>query len=69
MGYLWYYANSREHCSLGYRTLCAHLKEQLPKIDESSRVAIAVMLDKAAVQPGACSGYNVLAQHRELAEF
>ena len=64
MGYLYYYNNVREHSSLDYQTPVAHLKKQLPNIDQSIRVVIPVMLDNVAVQLGPWSGYNVLAQHR-----
>jgi len=64
LGYIYYYNNVREHSSLGYKTPFAHLKEQLPEIDDSIRTGIPIMLDKVAVEIGPWSGYNVLAQHR-----
>jgi transposase len=64
LGYLYYYNNVREHSSLGYQTPFAHLKEQLPEIDENIRLVVPFMLDKVAVELGPWSGYNVLAQHR-----
>jgi len=63
LGYLYYYNNVRGHSSLSYQTPFAHLKEQLPEIEESIRLVVPFMLDKVAVQLGPWSGYNVLAQH------
>jgi len=63
MGYIYYYNNVREHSSLGYKTPFAHLKEELPDIDDSIHTVIPFMLDKVAVELGPWSGYNVLAQH------
>ncbi|MBC7263211.1 MAG: transposase, partial [Chloroflexi bacterium] len=63
LGYLYYYNNVREHSSLGYQTPFAHLKEQLPEIDENIRLVVPFMLDKVAVELGPWSGYHVLAQH------
>lgn len=65
LGYLYYYNNVREHSSLGYQTPFAHLKEQLPEIDENIRLVVPFMLDKVAVELGPWSGYHVLAQHPE----
>jgi len=39
------------------------LKQQLPVVDDSIRYVIPVMLDKASVEIGPWSGYNVLAQY------
>jgi len=64
LGYIYYYNNVREHSSLGHKTPFAHLKEQLPEIDDNIRTVIPIMLDKVAVEIGPWSGYNVLAQHR-----
>nr|MBC7245905.1 transposase [Chloroflexota bacterium] len=66
LGYLYYYNNVREHSSLGYQTPFAHLKEQLPEIDENIRLVVPFMLDKVAVELGPWSGYHVLAQHRGI---
>jgi len=64
LGYNYYYNNVREHSSLGYKTPFAHLKEQLPDIDDNIRTVIPIILDRVAVALGPWSGYNVLAQHR-----
>jgi len=63
MGYMYYYNNVREHSSLDYQTPFQVLKQQLPDVDDSIRYIIPVMLDKASVEIGPCSGYNILAQH------
>jgi len=63
MGYMYYYNNVREHSSLDYKTPFQALKEKLPQVKDSIRYIIPVMLDKAAVEIGPWSGYNVLAQH------
>ena len=63
LGYLYYYNNVREHSSLDYQTPFAHLKQQLPDIDDNIATVIPVMLDQVAVHLGPWSGYNVLAQH------
>jgi len=64
MGYMYYYNNVREHSSLNYQTPFQALKQQLPGVDDAIRYIIPVMLDKAAVEIGPWSGYNVLAQYR-----
>jgi transposase len=66
LGYIYYYNNVREHSSLDYKTPFAHLKRQLPDIDENIRFVIPIMLDKVAVELGPWSGYNVLTQHLRL---
>ena len=64
MGYIYYYNNVREHSSLDYKSPFQVLKENLPQVHDSIRFIIPVMLDKASVEIGPWSGYNVLAQHR-----
>ena len=63
MGYIYYYNNVREHSSLGYQTPFAHLKKQLPHIDDNIRFVVPIMLDKVSIQLGPWSGYHLLAQH------
>ena len=63
MGYIYYYDNLREHSAINYQTPFAHLKSQLPEIDDRIRFTIPIMLDKISVQLGPWSGYHVLAQH------
>ena len=63
LGYAYYYNNVREHSALGYKTPFAHLKEQLPEINDDIRVVRPIMLDEVAVGLGPWSGYNVLAQY------
>ena len=63
MGYIYYYNNVREHSSLDYKSPFQVLKENLPQVHDSIRFIIPVMLDKASVEIGPWSGYNVLAQH------
>lgn len=63
MGYIYYYNNVREHSSLGYQTPFAHLKKQLPNIDDNIRFVVPIMLDKVSIQLGPWSGYHLLAQH------
>jgi len=55
----------REHSSLDYQTPFQVLKQQLPDVDDSIRYVIPVMLDKASVEIGPWSGYNVLAQYQK----
>jgi hypothetical protein len=64
MGYIYYYDNLRGHSSLNYQTPFAHLKLQLPDIDDKIRFTIPIMLDDVSVRLGPWSGYHVLAQHR-----
>jgi transposase-like protein len=64
MGYMYYYDNVRGHSSLNYQTPFAHLKAQLPNIDDKIRLTIPFMLDDVSVSLGPWSGYHVLAQHR-----
>jgi len=63
MGYMYYYNNVREHSSLGYQTPFQVLKQNLPHVDDAIRYTIPIMLDKASVEIGPWSGYNVLAQY------
>ena len=63
LGYIYYYNNVREHSSLSYRTPYAHLKAQMPQLDEGVRFAPPIILDDAAVRLGPWSGYNVLAHY------
>jgi hypothetical protein len=63
MGYIYYYDNIREHSSLNYSTPFAHLKSQLPDIDDKIRFTIPILLDDVSVSLGPWSGYHVLAQH------
>ncbi len=67
MGYIYYYDNIREHSSLNYSTPFAHLKSQLPDIDDKIRFTIPILLDDVSVSLGPWSGYHVLAQHRACA--
>ncbi|MDO9547067.1 MAG: hypothetical protein Q7J07_10025, partial [Pelolinea sp.] len=46
-----------------YQTPFQVLKQQLPDVDDSIRYIIPVMLDKASVEIGPWSGYNLLAQY------
>jgi len=48
---------------LDYKPPFQALKENLPQVHDSIRFIIPIMLDKAAVEIGPWSGYNVLAQH------
>jgi len=63
LGYIYYYDNLRGHSSLNYQTPFAHLKSQMPDIDDKIRFVIPVMLDDVSVRLGPWSGYHVLAQH------
>ncbi len=63
-GYIYYYNNVREHSSLDDQTPFAHLKRQLPDLDDNIRYLQPFMLDDVSVALGPWSGYNVLAQHR-----
>jgi hypothetical protein len=63
MGYIYYYNNVTEHSSLAYQTPFAHLKKQLPHIDDKIRFVVPIMLDKVSIQLGPWSGYHLLAQH------
>jgi putative transposase len=65
MGYIYYYDNVRGHSALNYRTPFAHLKSQLPDINDKIRFVIPIILDDVSVQLGPWSGYHVLAQYRE----
>ena len=62
-GYIYYYNNLREHSSLDDLAPFAHLKQQLPDIDDHIRFLQPFMLDDVSVALGPWSGYNVLAQH------
>jgi len=64
MGYIFYCNNIREHSSLGYQTPFAHLKTQLPNIDDNIRFVVPIMLDNVSIQLGPWSGYQLLVQHR-----
>jgi transposase-like protein len=66
LGYIYYYDNLRGHSSLNYQTPFAHLKSQMPDIDDKIRFVIPVMLDDVSVRLGPWSGYHVLAQHLTL---
>jgi transposase len=63
-GYIYYYNNVREHSSINDKTPFAHLKEQMPHLDDHIRYLRPFMLDHVAVALGPWSGYNVLAQDR-----
>ncbi len=63
MGYIYYYDNLRGHSSLNYSTPFAHLKSQLPDINDKIRFTIPILLDDVSVRLGPWSGYHVLAQH------
>ena len=63
-GYIYYYNNVREHSSLDYQPPFAHLKQQMPHLDDDICRLRPFMLDEVAVALGPWSGYNVLAQHR-----
>jgi transposase-like protein len=65
MGYIYYYDNVREHSALGYQTPFAHLKSQLPEIDDRIRFVIPIVLDEVSVRLGPWSGYHLLAQHQK----
>lgn len=65
MGYIYYYDNVRGHSPLRYQTPFAHLKSQLPDIDDKIRLTIPIMLDDVSVRLGPWSGYHVLAQHQK----
>jgi hypothetical protein len=41
----------REHSALGYQTPFAHLKSQLPEIDDRIRFVIPIVLDEVSVRP------------------
>jgi transposase-like protein len=64
MGYIYYYDNVREHSSLDYETPFAHLKSQIPDINDTIRFIIPIMLDDVSVRLGPWSGYHLLAQHQ-----
>jgi putative transposase len=64
MGYIYYYDNVRGHSALNYRTPFAHLKSQLPDINDKIRFVIPIILDDVSVQLGPWSGYHVLAQYQ-----
>jgi len=66
MGYIYYYDNVREHSSLGYKTPFAHLKSQIPDIDDKIRFTVPILLDDVSVRLGPWSGYYLLAQHHTL---
>jgi putative transposase len=66
MGYIYYYDNVRGHSALNYRTPFAHLKSQLPDINDKIRFVIPIILDDVSVQLGPWSGYHVLAQYPRL---
>ena len=68
MGYIYYYDNLRGHSSLNYSPPFAHLKSQLPDIDDKIRFTIPILLDDVSVRLGPWSGYHVLAQHRQSLE-
>jgi putative transposase len=68
MGYIYYYDNVRGHSALNYRTPFAHLKSQLPDINDKIRFVIPIILDDVSVQLGPWSGYHVLAQYL-IAQF
>lgn len=64
LGYSYYYNNLREHSSLDYQTPFAHLKQQLPDLDDNIRYFHPFMLDDVSVKLGPWSGYNLLTQHQ-----
>ncbi len=68
-GYIYYYDNIRGHSSLNYRTPFAHLKSQLPDIDDKIRFIIPILLDDVSVRLGPWSGYHVLAQHLTVFDY
>lgn len=68
MGCVYYYNNIREHSSLSYQAPFAHLKTQLPDIDDKIRFVISIMLDRVSVQLGPWSGYHALAKHHDNQE-
>ena len=63
LGYNHYYNNFREHSSLDYSTPFAHLKRQLPHIDDNIRFVVPILLDNVSTALGPWSGYHVLAQY------
>ena len=63
LGYNHYYNNFREHSSLDYSTPFAHLKRQLPHIDDNIRFVVPILLDTVSTALGPWSGYHVLAQY------
>jgi len=63
-GYIYYYDCVREHSSIDYKTPFAHLKSQIPNIDDTIRLTVPFILDDVSVQLGPWSGYHLLAQHR-----
>jgi hypothetical protein len=66
MGYIYYYDNVREHSAINDLTPFAHLKSQLPEIDDRIRFVIPIMLDDVSVKLGPWSGYHVLAHHLRI---
>jgi hypothetical protein len=60
----YYYENLRGHSFLNYQTPFAHLKSQMPDIDDKIRFVIPIILDDVSVRPGPWSAYHVLAQHQ-----
>ena len=61
--FIYYYNNIREHSSLDYSTPFAHLKQQIPDINDNIRFFQPFILDDVSVKLGPWSGYNLLAQH------
>jgi len=68
LGYNHYYNNFREHSSLDYSTPFAHLKRQLPDIDDNLRFVVPILMDNVSTTLGPWSGYHLLAQYRDAVE-
>src|SRR3989344_8977336 len=64
MGYMYYYNNIREHSSLNNLTPFAHLKKQLPQVNDTIKYIQPFILDDVSVKIGPWSGYHVLVQNR-----
>lgn len=63
--YLYYYNCVRRHSSLTLGTPYAHVKKDLPHIDDTIRFIPPLFLDKLSVDLGTWSGYHVLAQYQK----
>ena len=67
--FIYYYNNVREHSSLAYSTPFAHLKHQVPDVNDNIRYVQPFILDDVSVNLGPWSGYNLLAQYRQINDF